>query len=203
MNRANVNLSDKELLMVTDTDWILTKHHIIAKVYNLFGDLSTAYQALNLPEIPAEVTAISPKIYKGEQYLQLPYVMMDFPRFFKGPDTFAVRHLFWWGNYFSITLQLAGLYKLRYQQMVAKHYHLFASAEWSLCINDDVWSHVFEAGNYRAVKDFKEEEWVGALKGHPFIKLAKKIPLNEWDKSYEFFMSEFCFLMKTACNEVV
>jgi hypothetical protein len=35
---TKIALSEKELQLVCDTDWILTKHSIIQKVYALFGE---------------------------------------------------------------------------------------------------------------------------------------------------------------------
>src|SRR4051812_10400669 len=111
MYATNVGLSKNELEMVTSSEFILTKNRIVEKVYRLFGLLSEDYKNI-LQEyataLPAEVFASSPKIYKGENYLNLPYLMMDYPRVFLKDDTFAIRCFFWWGNYFSITLQLSG-----------------------------------------------------------------------------------------------
>ena len=42
---ANVKLSARELDLVNDAEFILTKNNIIAKVYELFGDLSSFYIA--------------------------------------------------------------------------------------------------------------------------------------------------------------
>ena len=50
----------------------------------------------------------TPKIAKGENYLQLPYVLLDYPRCFDKENIFAIRTMFWWGNFFSITLHLSG-----------------------------------------------------------------------------------------------
>ena len=44
MSYAKVTLSPKELELVNNADWILTKNHIIAKVYNLFSALANQYR---------------------------------------------------------------------------------------------------------------------------------------------------------------
>ena len=93
-----LQLTPEESSLVENASWLLTKHRIIGKVYGMFGMLSETYSAM-LPQysnyIPDNVTSVAPKIYKGEQYRQLPYVMMDLPRYFKGEDTFAIRSFFW------------------------------------------------------------------------------------------------------------
>ena len=81
MSEAKVTLSPKELELVNNADWILTKNLIIQKVYDLFGQVAATYQldVARFTEFDATPTCtISPKISKGEQYQQLPYVMLDF-----------------------------------------------------------------------------------------------------------------------------
>ena len=82
---TKIALSDKELEMVCNTDWILTKHAIIQKVYKLFGEMLPLFEKTvneNKKYLPAEVFINSPKISKGENYKLLPYVMLDYPRYF-------------------------------------------------------------------------------------------------------------------------
>src|SRR3569623_367034 len=101
MDNANVKLSKTELLLVTNAEVILTKNNIILKVYEMFGLLAERQQYYALQKkdaLPKEALSVSPKIYKGEQYRGLPYVMLDYPLYYKGKDVFAVRSLFWWGN---------------------------------------------------------------------------------------------------------
>src|SRR5437868_14845354 len=124
MKNTNVELSKNELELVTNADVILTKNSIIEKVYALFGLLSEEYKIILLQHshhLPAEIFNKAPKIYKGEQYQSLPYVMMDYPRCFYKDDVFAIRSFFWWGNYFSITLQLSGQYLKMFADNITKH----------------------------------------------------------------------------------
>jgi len=200
MNKANVNLSEKEQMLMTNTDWILTKHQVIKKICRLFGNLSEDF-TLNIDRykevLPAEVIAVTPKIYKGEQYQLLPYVMMDYPRYYKAADAFALRHFFWWGNFFSTTLYIAGVHKKNYEEFIALYYDQFCNGEWFICINQDPWQHDFSPENYSSVASLTKEEWISLIHHHPFIKLAKKIPLYKWDKAYDFFTENFVFLLET------
>ena len=61
--------------------------------------------------MPEVIKTSTPKISKGENYKDLPYVMLDYPRCFQKEKTIAIRTFFWWGNFFSINLQLSGEYK--------------------------------------------------------------------------------------------
>lgn len=44
MSAAKVTLSPKELELVNNADWILTKNHIIQKVNELFSSLANGYR---------------------------------------------------------------------------------------------------------------------------------------------------------------
>src|SRR5688500_20050079 len=113
MDLAKIQLSQEELVLVQNADWLLTKNRIIGKVYEMFGMLVADVQMMpekNSVLLP-EIFAASPKISKGENYMGLPYVMLDYPRCFGKSDTFAIRTMFWWGNFFSVTLHLKGRYK--------------------------------------------------------------------------------------------
>jgi hypothetical protein len=189
---ANVKLSKEELELVTDAELILTKNRIIAKVYELFGELSEEYKQLGQC-LPREVLTVTPKISKGENYLGLPWVMLDYPRAFSNTDVFAIRSFFWWGNCFSITLQLQEKYKTVYQQPLI-NYLKKDPVDWWICIANDPWQHHFQPGNYIL---YNENIDLGKLS---FIKLAKKIPLQEWDNSFRFFTAAFkqyCEILST------
>jgi hypothetical protein len=180
---TNVKLSKEELKLVTDAELILTKNRIIGKVYELFGELSEEYKLLGRC-LPPDVLTVSPKISKGENYLGLPWVMLDHPRAFSNTAVFAIRSFFWWGNYFSITLQLQERYKAAYQQPLANYLKEYP-ADWWICIADTPWEHHFQPGNYILYNENIDLEKL------PFIKLAKKIPLQEWENSFRFFTATF------------
>jgi hypothetical protein len=180
---ANVKLSKEELELVTDANLILTKNRIIQKVYELFGELSEDYRQRS-SAFPVDVITIAPKISKGENYLGLPWVMLDYPRKFSNTDVLAIRNFFWWGNYFSITLQLQGSYKQQYQRPIKKYLES-TREEWWIGIAGEPWQHHFESDNYGVYSNKVDLEKL------PFIKLAKKIPLQEWDNSFDFFTGTY------------
>jgi len=180
---ANVKLSKEELALVTDAEFILTKNRIIQKVYELFGQLSEIFQTKS-EQLPSSFLSIPPKISKGENYLGLPWVMLDYPRAFSNTDVFAIRCFFWWGNFFSITLQLHGSNTTNYCEAITAYLSKNAD-EWWICVGDDAWQHHFDSNNYIPYDGGVD------LSGRPFIKLAKKIPLQQWDRSFDFFSGTY------------
>jgi hypothetical protein len=187
---TNVELSKNELELVCSSEFILTKNRIIEKAYNLFGLLSEAYKTTlnNYKEVlPPEVFATSPKIYKGENYLSLPYVLMDHPRLFSKDDVLAIRSFLWWGNFFSITLHLSGRYLHMFKHTIRYRLKEQHAEDCFVCINDEQWQHHFEKTNYAALNETEFE----SIFERPFIKLSKKLDLKDWEKAPAFFENNY------------
>lgn len=175
-------LSDEELQLVNNTSWILTKRKIIDKINLLLGDIAANQKQIIENEkdwLPGEVVLSEPKISRGENYRQLPYMLLDYPRCFDAENIFAIRTMFWWGNFFSITLHLSGKYKEAFQGKVISNLHA-VKQDIFICINENQWQHHFEADNYVLVKQFSDAGLMDAIEKKQFIKLAMKFPLQPW-----------------------
>ena len=195
MSATKVTLSPKELELVNNADWILTKNLIIHKVYNLFSEVANNYREDKNKFTSfdsSQIFELAPKISRGEQYQQLPYVMLDYPRIFSEQDIFAIRSFFWWGNHCSIHLILKGKYLQQFGNSINNYFQLFGNYApetrgWYIGVGEDPWQHHFEKDNYISIAD-----WNGLpVNNHPFLKLAKKIPLEEWDDINEFMVKHF------------
>lgn len=192
---ANVKLSAPEKELAMNKEFILTKIAIIEKVFMLFGHIAESYQTISAPykeRLPAEIFTSSARIYKGENYLQLPYVMLDYPRKFTGNNMFAVRSFFWWGNYFSISLVASGIYKDAYSTAVEK---LAYSDNWFICINESPWHHHFEANNFLPADILKPGTY-----HQNFIKTGKYLLLENWDEAGDFFTNNFRKIFESLVN---
>jgi hypothetical protein len=191
MDATKIQLSAEELSLVQNAGWLLTKNTIIEKVYSMFGEIAhrvrddlNADPALLLPE----VLIPSPKISKGENYGGLPWVMLDYPRLFNRRHTFAIRTLFWWGNFFSVTLHLKGDYKERLQQKLLANLPLLAARQFYLCVSGDEWRHEFEEDNYQPLSQLNSSAVEEILLANDFCKFSAKILLPEWNQSKELII---------------
>ena len=206
MDQANLQLSAKEAQLVANADWILTKNEILQKVQWLLASLQEkqqetirSYSVL----LPGEVTSIHAKISRGENYRGLPWLILDYPRFFGKEDQFAIRTMFWWGNFFSITLQVSGLYKKKFENKIQAGYIPLRDGSFYICVNDDQWQHHFEADNYSPLTEISEAEFANHLRKKDFIKLAKKIPLDQWNKVIDKMSSDFSELIGLLISQPV
>lgn len=186
MNAAKIQLSAEELALVQNAGWLLTKNTIIEKVFALFGDVAhlvrNNFDARN-GILPAEVLVPSPKISKGENYRGLPWVMLDYPRLFTRDDAFAIRTMFWWGHFLSVTLHLKGEYKKQYEQKLLNNFSLLATKQFYVCVSGEEWRHEFEEDNYKPLTQLNSSDIEKILLANNFCKLSAKISLPQWNQS--------------------
>jgi hypothetical protein len=195
-------LSHGEMELVTNTDWILTKRIVIDKVNTMFGALAGSMRHMILAEqkdLPAAALLSTPKIAKGENYRLLPYVILDYPRCFDKENIFAVRTMFWWGNFFSCTLHLSGVYKRQFEPALLNNIAAMQKDGFYICINKNEWEHHFETANYIAAGELSELQIGTIINQQQFIKLAAKFSLhqcNEMDVLLEKCFSAILQLLK-------
>ena len=200
MDKAKIRLSAKEMELVTNADWILTKNTIIDKTKSLFGDLQHRLTELLQPVTTGDYKRIPPKISKGENYRGLPYLILDYPRIFEKENIFAVRTMFWWGKFFSITLHMAGSYKKNEEAKCIAAYEAFSQHNFFICINKEQWEHHFDPSNYAAVKNLSPAGWEKIITGNPFIKIANKHPLHHWDDAVNKIAIDFKVLIDVVLS---
>lgn len=141
--------------------------------------------------LPIEVMAIPPKISKGENYKGLPYFVLDYPRHFGKDDHLAIRTMFWWGNFFSVTLHLSGSYKGAYQNKIETLLPVLKKEGFFICVGGDPWQHHFETDNYHSLDEMTDAEFKDCIRSKEFIKLAQRFALEEWDNAVEILLNSF------------
>ncbi|HKZ66156.1 MAG TPA: hypothetical protein VJ111_07370 [Chitinophagaceae bacterium] len=203
MDTAKIRLSPEEAALVIRADWILTKNSIIQKTKQLLASLQTEQQHLLLSSsslFPEEIINSSPKISKGENYKGLPYLVLDYPRYFNKEDAFAIRILFWWGNFFSGTLHLSGIYKKKYEEKIIRSFESLNTKDFSVCINENQWEHHFETDNYLPLHTFTASGFEEIISKRSFIKLSKKISLKQWNDAEKNLLEIFSQLISALSD---
>ena len=194
MDAAKIRLSPEEAALVLQSEWILTKNGIVKKARCLLERVQEniiGYSDQHMGIFPKEVIAISPKISKGENYKGLPWLMLDYPRYFDKENFFAIRTMFWWGNFFSTTLHISGKYKERCTATIIQSYDKLSTDQVYTCINPEQWHHHLEKENYLPVTDFSLPEFTEEVQKRSFIKLSKKISLLQWDQAITLLTENF------------
>lgn len=189
MDAVKIQLSPKEREMVQDPDIILTKNSAIKSIIEMFGAISryeTDYINENRLRLPPEVSKQSPKISRGEQYRELPWVMLDFPRVFDPGATLAIRHLFWWGNFFSVTIQVSGKFKDKVVKNIER-----SPQGTHLCVHPSPWEHHFGSDNYRLLAELQPTEFTRIAEINEYVKLALVLPVANYELAPSFLLKGF------------
>jgi hypothetical protein len=191
MQGSKIQLSDSELELACNADIILTKNSIINKTIALLG---TVEETIGQHNDRGKLFSISPKISRGEYYQGLPYVVLDYPRYSRTPDLGFIRSMFWWGHFFSSTLQLSGNLKAKYITAIEASYDLLADQDYYIGINTDPWQHHFEENNYLAISKMSRGAFLAILEEQEHIKIAAKLPLKEWQYAASFMINSWNLL---------
>jgi hypothetical protein len=193
---AKIHLSKLEKELVENGEWILTKQSIINKVYQLFGGTLDAYKRIIVEEkelMHSFFKTANGKISKGENYEGLPYVILDYPGLFSKENIFAIRTMFWWGNFFSISLHISGK-NLSGKTNFLTELDYLQENDFFICVNESEWEHSFEPSNYISATLIDEEK-IYEISNKNFFKISKKIELNKWDDAPEFLEKTFKEIM--------
>ncbi len=198
MSPAKIRLSATERELLCNKDWILTKNAILQKTGQLLIGMQQEVEAIVSGHhhlLPIAALDKPPKLSRGENYQGLPYLVLDYPRLFTREDVFAIRTLFWWGHFFSVTLHLGG-------RSAAMHLHALTGARNRAIaanlyagVGKDEWEHHFEPTNYRPAAGFSQEGWAASLAEKQFIKLACRLPVAQWESAPGFMADSYRVLL--------
>jgi len=179
MASENEILTPKELGFLCEEEVIQTKNSVLTKVERLLSITRTELKPiLNDYSNPIYSGSLHGKISKGENYLGLPYRILDFPRYKKEDGLFYYRTMVWWGQFFSCTLHLEGRLATTLLPKLAGGQSFLANQNFYLSVGDDQWNHQFEPLNYQLVSKLSQDSFVHYLSNRGFIKLSKRYELN-------------------------
>jgi hypothetical protein len=174
-----IGLTERELQIIHDREFLLAKAKVTAKIEGLLSkareELKRSFSESNLI-FPEKATFKSTKISRGENYLGLPYLMLDHPAIFRRDNTFAFRTMFWWGNFFSATLHLEGESLEYYRHKIIDQLNGLLDREIYICVGETPWHHHYGADNYQLLTD----DHKSGIRECSFLKLNRKMELNEW-----------------------
>jgi len=185
-----MQLTEKELLILQDTDFLLTKTTVLEKINELLGqtreELKESVENSNF-SFPNGVDLLNGKISKGENYKNLPYMVLDYPALFKTKTVFAYRTMFWWGKFFSATFHLEGIALNYYRKSITFNLDKLLKKDVYIGVGDTPWQYHYEEDNYSLLN----EEHSDFITNCNFLKLSKKIELKKWNDVPKFSTNFF------------
>ena len=182
-------ISPEELKILNDSAFFMTKKKVTEKIYALFSETNQLFKEelthSNIT-IPKGVDIIEGKIFRGENYRDLPYLVMDFPKLFNKESVFTFRNMLWWGNFFSCTLHLEGEALNEFRKKLIQNKDVICNDNFWFCVNEkSPWEYHYQKENYLPAKELGNE-LTKMLEEKTFIKISKFISLEEWQRFPSF-----------------
>jgi hypothetical protein len=182
MEVSKIHLSSAEMELMQDAQIILTKNRILEKMKALLEEVQEKQiEFAREKNLSNEIFKISPKISKGENYLGLPYLILDYPRHSSENDFFFIRTMFWWGKFFSCTLHLAKNSKEKFRNQIKNSYSQLQNCYIS--ISKDQWVHHLEKPDYFKIDSMNKMQFEECYDKFNHIKIAGNHSLTEWEKA--------------------
>jgi len=195
---TKITFSEAELDAILYPDFFYTKYSAMQKVMELLSETEQVLREIVVqhPFLGGHTNTVSPKIFRGENYRKLPYMVLDYPRRFSTETIFAFRTMFWWGKEFSFTLHLQHAALDHFRNAIAKNISMLAGKQFYYAVYKTPWEYHFDPENYILLDDMLEKpEFKNELLSAPFIKLSRKIPIAEFEKVGHYAGESFEELM--------
>ncbi|HSB93182.1 MAG TPA: hypothetical protein VLC28_08700 [Flavitalea sp.] len=187
---TKIQLSEDEWNLVMNASVLLTKNRAMQKISGFLAEIAdtstTIFSAESVP-LPIAAEWKQPKISRGENYQGLPYLVLDYPRFFFRDDVFAIRTMFWWGNYFSVTLHLKGTFFRHFTKSIIHHYEALETAGFLVNNSDAEWNHAI-GDEYALLSKYGKEKFAQKCNNDNLLKIAVRIPLQDLTKTGDLIL---------------
>ncbi len=197
--RSNLTtiFSTPELELMQATGFLEMKRSVTKKMYILFNEVRDSIKTsefLDRLQLPYPLDRETGKITRGEAYRQRPWVLLDFPRYFKRPDIFACRTMFWWGHPFICTFHLAGRELQRFAHALADHLPQFTALNTWIATGADPWNHIPEKPDFRLASEWKPGQVLQQAE-NGFLKICRTLSLEDYRNLPQFARESYdlCF----------
>lgn len=176
MQNNGINFTSYEKRIMKDTEFLLAKREITIKITKIFEELAKTLSSepfyKTLPDA-LKINFQGAKISKGENYMGLPYLVLDHPRFFDKNNVFTFRAMFWWGNGYSFTLHLQGdfLKLIKPGSFSAEKF----SKPTYISAGSSPWEYHYGEDNYVLLDNTNATKLFAESIDKGFLKLSRKI----------------------------
>jgi hypothetical protein len=197
MHDKFIRLTKQELKTLSNTEFFTYKKRATEKIQKQFHLLKEQLHkeidgCKNI--IPDDADTKTGRIFKGENYKGLPYIVLDYPRLFNKYDVFSFRNMCLWGSHYSFTLHISGTSLNDYRNLIAKNIHHLKGKGFYYCVNSSPWEYHYEKDNYWSLDDLIKDssfEIKENIQGRDFIKLSRKLDIHSWDEILKYGTETF------------
>jgi hypothetical protein len=165
-------LNNDEFNLISDTWYPILKKGAIEKIKAQLANLGIQMQD-NQPHLSYKISA-------GENYQNLPYLVLDFPKI-SGPNfPFVFRTLFWWGKPISCqVLVRTNLHKNTIDKIIS-----MSHPNTLVLIGDNLWENDFNSIDFKRKSDLSDFD-KASLASKDYFKLVHTFEMKKPDTLFE------------------
>ncbi|MEY2830235.1 MAG: hypothetical protein RIQ33_2093 [Bacteroidota bacterium] len=163
-------LSETEISAWNNSNIFKVKQNVIQCICEANANTIDEIKNLN-PNLFNSFRFKNPKISKGENYLNLPWVMADYPAYFDAENIFAYRMFYLWGTEINFFMLLKGDFLKHYQPTILSQIKNNIFENIFIYMGDDAWKHTIDEP-YQPIKQIKIEQIIAQINSYGFLKLA-------------------------------
>lgn len=174
MQNSSFKLTNKEFELILETEYPLLKKNAIEKTQVYFQHIAEKLIANTL--ITSKLNKQSYKISKGENYVNLPYLVLDLPKIEGNNFPILCRTMFWWGKYFSFNVFIR---KDDFDtKTIFENIRKLNDDGIYLLKNEQIWQQDLDNDDYIPLS---KNPSIGPAE-HTYLKLSKKHALQDWEE---------------------
>ena len=173
-------LSNRELDVVKNTEFLLIKNKILDKIRSKLSETSSMLVAeikADFPHIYERFGIESPKISRGEKYHGLPYLVLDYPRFFDKGNTFSFRTTFLWGHYVNCSLHVEG--DMVDLSSLENRWKSLSKQDLYVCLHSTPWEHYLTKPYFAHISSMNAQDLQKHYHANQFIKIASRLEYGQ------------------------
>lgn len=163
-------LSETEISTWSNSHIFIVKQKVIHFIYDANANIIDKIKNLK-PNLFHSFRFKNPKISKGENYLNLPWVMADYPAYFDTENIFAFRMFYLWGTEINFFMLMKGDFLKHYQPIILAQIKNNMFENISIYIGDNAWQHHIDE-HYQPIKQTDIEKIITQINVAGFLKLA-------------------------------
>lgn len=171
-------LNNDEFNLITDTWYPLLKKNATLKIKAQLAALGQELELL--------MPGFGSKISSGENFLNLPYMVLDYPKIAGNNFPFLFRTLFWWGHAASFQV----LVRTQASPELGERLVELCDGQTLVYVGNNIWENNFEASEFVAIANLSEAQKVQVL-NQDILKLvwvsATKKPENLFEEAIGFY----------------
>lgn len=193
MQNSSFKLTNKEFELILNTEYPLLKKNAIEKIQAHLHQLGE--QLISNPLITSSLHTKSFKISKGENYINLPYLVLDLPKIEGNNFPILCRTMFWWGKYFSFNVFIR---KEAYDMSNFETKLKMCTSEGIFLLQrDKIWQQDLDSEDY-----FQVSKWPdNIISEGPYLKLSTKHPIEEIDTLNEKAIYYYAIILSCLNQE--